>query len=542
MKLNLLSGFLGSGKTTAIQNACNYLRLKDIKTGVITNDQGTKLVDGDFFKSLGIAEEQVTGSCFCCNYNELDKKIESLIKTYNVDTIFAESVGSCTDLVATIFNPLFKFRPRLQVTISTFADAGLLYSLLIEKQCLFDENVNYIYYKQVEEAGIIVVSKIDLIGGVKLEELKQILPEKYKDKIIHYQNSFDKNNVEKWLELLTELEPEAALQSLEIDYDIYGSGEAKLAWLDEEVEVHSIDNNAIEIVIDLINSIFNKIKKHNYSIGHVKFLINGDTKVSFTSSTPDTYVYAAKKQKAITAKLLINARVQTTPESLSKIVSDCIILQERKYSCKISISSLSSFTPGYPRPTYRIASAKNGSKFLITQRFILSLVQAGIEVFRVSSIEEIKHLYQKSGPGIENIVNTIPELGLANAEEMTDIKQKPIYQIWIRGAMGVAETGEIWLAQSETISSLFPFICEYLIIVIDVNLIVANLSVAYLKTEISKENDLPFRGLIPIDTNRKQLLAVSDHKAKSVIVYIIDPLSAAVQKQADCNSECYCYN
>src|SRR4051812_2438128 len=102
MKLHLLSGFLGSGKTTAIQNAANYLLQKDVKVGIITNDQGTRLVDGDFFKNLELPAEQVGNSCFCCNYNKLDEKINSLIKTYNPDIIFAESVGSCTDLVATV--------------------------------------------------------------------------------------------------------------------------------------------------------------------------------------------------------------------------------------------------------------------------------------------------------------------------------------------------------------------------------------------------------------------------------------------------------
>ncbi len=55
MKIHLVTGFLGSGKTTAMQHACLTLLQQGIKTGVITNDQGIKLVDGDFFKSLNIA-------------------------------------------------------------------------------------------------------------------------------------------------------------------------------------------------------------------------------------------------------------------------------------------------------------------------------------------------------------------------------------------------------------------------------------------------------------------------------------------------------
>ena len=111
MKIHLLSGFLGSGKTTAIQYASSALLREGIKTAVITNDQGTTLVDGDFFKSLEIPSRQGVNGCFCCNYNDLEANIQSLIETNEPEIIFAESVGSCTDIVATVLKPLLHFRP-----------------------------------------------------------------------------------------------------------------------------------------------------------------------------------------------------------------------------------------------------------------------------------------------------------------------------------------------------------------------------------------------------------------------------------------------
>ncbi len=129
----------------------------------------------------------------------------------------------------------------------------MLYILLKDNECIFHEDVNYIYYKQIEEAGVIVASQVDLISANQLEELKQRMLEKYKDKIIHYQNSFDMKNIEEWLKLLDHFKLGTALQSLEIDYDIYGSGEAQLAWLDQEVELSSVYNNAIENTVCLIN-------------------------------------------------------------------------------------------------------------------------------------------------------------------------------------------------------------------------------------------------------------------------------------------------
>ncbi|MEJ7682790.1 MAG: GTP-binding protein [Segetibacter sp.] len=543
MKLHLLSGFLGSGKTTAIQIATNHLLEKGVKAGVITNDQGTRLVDGDFFKSLKIPEEQVVNSCFCCNYNELDSKIESLIRTHNVDTIFAESVGSCTDVVATIFNPLLQFRPQLQVTVSTFADAVLLYSLLKENKCLFDEDVKYIYCKQLQEAGVIVVNKVDLISKAQLEELKQIMRENYREKIIHYQNSFDTNNIEKWLDLLNNSQPATALQSLKIDYDIYGSGEAKLAWLDQEVEINSVDNNAIENTVSLINSIFHKIKEYNYNIGNVKFLINGDIKVSFTSTTPMTYTLEVESPQAATATLLINARVQTTPETLSAIVADAIDEEERKSSCKIFVRSLSSFKPGYPKPTHRIPNSIDENNFLITQKFILSLCRAGAEVFRVSGIEELVSLYHKSAPEMEIILNTIPELGLVNAEEIKEIntiEPQLIYQTWVRGALGVAENGAIWLDRYSTNNRPFPFICEYLIIVLNVNMIVANMYQAYAKIKINKEGYGVFLPGLSNTADIEQSLVVDAHGAPNLIVYLIDPQFSEKEKPDKCGPDCLC--
>src|SRR3954467_4033137 len=154
MKIHLLSGFLGSGKTTAIQHACYHLLQQHIRVGVITNDQGIKLVDGNFFQSLGIPNRQVVNGCFCCNYNNLDASVQSLIATNNPDVIFAESVGSCTDIVATVLKPLEHLRKKVQVSLSTFADVRLLQMVLLGNSQLFDENVRYIYNKQLEEAEI----------------------------------------------------------------------------------------------------------------------------------------------------------------------------------------------------------------------------------------------------------------------------------------------------------------------------------------------------------------------------------------------------
>src|SRR5687768_1058529 len=163
MKIHFLSGFLGSGKTTAVASAARILLNQGKRVGVITNDQGINLVDSAFFKSLDIPYRQVVNGCFCCNYDQLDENIESLTVHHKPEIIFAESVGSCTDIVATVMKPLLKFREDCEVTVSTFTDIRLLLMILKEETKVFDEKVKYIYLKQLEEASVIVISKIDLV-------------------------------------------------------------------------------------------------------------------------------------------------------------------------------------------------------------------------------------------------------------------------------------------------------------------------------------------------------------------------------------------
>lgn len=350
MKIHLLSGFLGSGKTTAIQHACSEFLKKGKKVGVITNDQGAKLVDGDFFEHLKIPGVQVVNGCFCCNYDQLDISIQSLIETNQPDVIFAESVGTCTDIVATVIKPLLKFRPEAEVTFSTFADAQLL-KMLLQQNSSFDESVRYIYFKQLEEAEVIVISKIDLMDDYSLDDMKRLI-DKYSGKVTLYQNSFDTTDVRRWLKVLDN-KSVTTPSSLYINYDMYGEGEARLAWHDQQVEIQSSNYNAMQATNGLIKTISQKIQFNDYPIGHLKFLLNNEKKISITNiSKEEVFDNIFEERKY--AGLLINARVQTSPEALSHLISESIKETEIKFNCKIVVKSHASFQPGYPKPVYRI--------------------------------------------------------------------------------------------------------------------------------------------------------------------------------------------
>ena len=102
----MIGGFLGAGKTTALARLAEHLTANGLRVGLITNDQGSELVDTAMLRARGFTTEEIPGGCFCCRFNSLVEASRRLTAATRPDVFVAEPVGSCTDLVATVTYPL----------------------------------------------------------------------------------------------------------------------------------------------------------------------------------------------------------------------------------------------------------------------------------------------------------------------------------------------------------------------------------------------------------------------------------------------------
>lgn len=355
MYLNLLSGFLGSGKTTAINHACKLLQTQGIKVGVITNDQGTELVDTHFMVREGIITKEVTGSCFCCNFEAFSHNMNQLLDQHQVDLIFAESVGSCTDLVSTILNPLRRYYGEIRTSLSVFADAKLL-PLALGHSRIFKDSINYIYKRQLEEADLLIINKIDLLEPTELTALESLIHKEFPSKQVIFQSSLQPDSILNWLHQAQTYEHFKERKSLFINYDLYGDGEAALAWLDYHMELMSSDGrvgHAAELLISMLNRM---IRERKLPIGHLKFLIDGDEhsqKLSFTAMGTENFriLLPSSVDKL---RMLVNARIQCRPKALKGIIDTVLHRVAKQHNVKIDLLTASIFVPGYPQPTHRI--------------------------------------------------------------------------------------------------------------------------------------------------------------------------------------------
>ena len=357
MKLFLVGGFLGSGKTTAIYqaSACFLKQMKRI--AVITNDQGDELVDTHFIKTAGVPTTEVINGCFCCNYNQFMQAIDSLLPGSEPEIILAESVGSCADLVATIAKPIAKFRPAIHVVISVFADAQLLHSLVAGNASFLDENVRYIYKKQLEEADLLIVNKVDLLNEAGLGTVKRQIETEYAGKTVLYQNSLDETSVRNWILQLNRFAIQKERKSLQIDYDLYAKGEAILGWLDLRIRIETKDFSAHSVALGFIQEVYSTIKNTKNPIAHLKFLLDDGVqhhKISFTTLDPASTELPFINNKLNRVLILVNARIQADAVKLERLVFDIIEHISQETGSRIIVEKKAAFQPGYPKPTHRM--------------------------------------------------------------------------------------------------------------------------------------------------------------------------------------------
>ena len=114
-----------------------------------------------------IETAEVTGGCFCCRFGDLMRVTQDLIESSAPDVVIVEAVGSCTDLQATVMRPLTEYYgEQFSVApLTTVVDPLRLRAFRGATESGEPESdLSYLFSRQLAEAEVIAVNKIDLIG------------------------------------------------------------------------------------------------------------------------------------------------------------------------------------------------------------------------------------------------------------------------------------------------------------------------------------------------------------------------------------------
>jgi Ni2+-binding GTPase involved in maturation of urease and hydrogenase len=358
--LVLAGGFLGAGKTTLLARAAGRLAARGLKVGIITNDQAPQLVDTSNLRHRGLVVQEVAGGCFCCRFQDLVDSAGRVAKDFQPDVILSEPVGSCTDLSATVLQPIKElYGDRLRpAPFSVLADGTRLLELFSGRAGkLFPESVLYIYTKQLEEADLILLNKADLLSAGELAGLRSQVERMFPGIEIQAISARLGGGVDEWLDWVLEERP-AGTRIVPVDYDVYADGEAALGWLNARADLHAPDGaDWPALAGGLMDSLGDAFRSRGAEIAHLKVFLgtaDGALVASLTSSSgkPSVLVNGTPSRASKDAELILNARVHLDPEVLRSDVAERIGNLAR-HGLAVQVRQLEAFRPGRPQPTHR---------------------------------------------------------------------------------------------------------------------------------------------------------------------------------------------
>jgi len=359
-KIAGIGGFLGSGKTTLIIELGKKLASEGKKVAIITNDQGENLVDTNLVRDYGFAVTEVVGGCFCCRFPDFITHIHEMMHEANPDVILAEPVGSCTDLLATVYAPLRKYYEG-EFNLAPFIvliDASTLLLDLEEKR-VFTSNTptGDLYSWQVKEGDMLAINKTDLVPKKEVPKIESFLKEINPTADIIQISAKTGYNLDRLLKMLMEGEhkPRSTITE-EIDYNTYASAEAELGWFNGVFRINSDKPLKIDdLMKELLTEINRRVEKSKGVIVHAKTRFStkeGWAKASLVISDVDITGEVPPPSKDI--DVILNIRAAIDPVALSNIVKNSLGAVTSRHNARYADWVATSFRPGYPKPYYRL--------------------------------------------------------------------------------------------------------------------------------------------------------------------------------------------
>ncbi len=169
-KIDIMSGFLGAGKTTLIKKLLKEA-LADSKVVLIENEFGEIGIDGGFLKEAGIEIKEMNSGCICCSLvGDFGESLKEVLDTYKPDRVMIEpsGVGKLSDVEKAVLN------------VDTDVEAVLSSKVVVvdaSKCKMYMKNFGEFFLDQVEYADTIVLSRTDKLSQEKLEKAVEMLRE-----------------------------------------------------------------------------------------------------------------------------------------------------------------------------------------------------------------------------------------------------------------------------------------------------------------------------------------------------------------------------
>jgi G3E family GTPase len=220
--------------------------------------------------------------------------------------------------------------------------------------------VLYVYEKQLEEADLIVINKSDVLNTDLREALKGVLSARFPRAQIVTVSARTGANLDDWFARLSG--PLAAWPAMEVDYDVYAEGEARLGWVNATFHLSaptSFEGN--RFLQRLADAVRDRLAAAGIEIAHFKMTLAPDTGtdlavLNLVGTDGRSESIHRLREELMDGELTMNLRAEGDPEQLNEMTVEGLQQAARESGVSATVEHSEHFRPARPEPTHRMAT------------------------------------------------------------------------------------------------------------------------------------------------------------------------------------------
>jgi G3E family GTPase len=341
----VIGGYLGAGKTTLTVALAKRLKAIGKNVAIITNDQGHALVDTEYARGSGFDVREVMG-CFCSTFPEFVKSARSLVQVSRPDVILAEPIGTSTNILSSVVDPLRCQYPE-EFSVAPFmvvVDGSRASQLSGDK---------LIPAHQVREAEIVLLSKIDLLDKDALKKAEESVAAVAPDAVIVPYSARTGEGLDDVLGIIQSTDLSRKKMEGE-DYRLFSAEKESMSWFSStativpkgRVDAYGMTTSLLRGVADAFPTA---------EVAHVKVTVLSEqagAKMSLVGDSAQVDGLRGGRYFSDPARLIVNARITAQPQQLGSTMRSIISSLKEKFPMEIDDLTESCYSPRPSAPTF----------------------------------------------------------------------------------------------------------------------------------------------------------------------------------------------
>ncbi len=347
-RFTVIGGYLGAGKTTLMVGLARFLKERHGKNvAIITNDQGHVLVDTKYASEAGFDVREVMGGCFCSTFPEFVKNARSIVQTSRPDVILAEPIGTSTNILSSVVEPLRAQYPE------EFDVAPFLVVVDATRAVGIESSKRLIPSHQVKEAEFVLLSKVDRLDDAGVEKAKEAVRALAPDaKMIPY-SALTGQGMDGIASLVLSAERSVKVRKSE-DHRKFAAEKSSMSWYSSTSRV--VPSERVDLY-DLATSVL-RAAADSFPVddlAHVKVMITSPkvgAKMSLVADSVQTDGVRGSRYLSEEARLVVNARVMAPPRRLGEIMRGAVESLPSKFPLAVDDTTESCYSPRPETPMF----------------------------------------------------------------------------------------------------------------------------------------------------------------------------------------------